>query len=148
MMHMMVADIRRKPMHHRAHFHKTGRRQRSIGIGPIMIFPEGSLRKIVLAIEQIGSQSGHDEDGHEPGKKIYLESGCIPDQRTYEDMDQERKKRVEVLSRAFHERLQVEPVDEQSKIAEDDGERMPVDKVNGSLRLVQGQKPGLTHGRK
>ena len=50
---MMVPDIACDPLHHWIHYHMARRRQSRVYVGPVVILPELSARKIMLTVEQV-----------------------------------------------------------------------------------------------
>ena len=129
MMNVMIADVGGEPCHQRACAHITGGIQCGLLESPSGVVVEGNPREIMLGVKQIGPNRGGDEvrnDLYENQRHPATE----PEQRARDGkVDDQGHEAIQMPLGIIVERIETHSEQKHEHITEQDGERMPDEKI-------------------
>src|SRR5258707_9080141 len=135
MMNVVITDIASKPGHDSVRSHETGGFQRGFFVCPASSVIERHVRKVVLGIEHVGSNSARNKVRDELSAQQFLPAKGKGEHYPYHNVHDHSDQAVIVLPWMIQKRINTHPAEEHENMAEQDGQQVTHKKVFTALPL-------------
>ena len=135
--HVVVADVPGEPAHDGPGLHVARGVERGVGVLPLVSRLHVHLGEVVLRVEEVRAGRGRHEERQEVREEEDLEAERPPERDGEGQVHDHRERRVPVLLRVPEERAEAHAVEEDGKVAEQDGQRVADQLVHEPLLPAQ-----------